>query len=33
MERNKNSYFKLEVAFTVKCDQLEVNNVSCLKRY
>ena len=33
MKRNKNSYFKLEVAFTVKCDQLEVNNVSCLKRY
>ena len=33
MERKKNSYFKLEVTFIVKCDLLEVSNVSCLKKY
>ena len=33
MERKKNSYFKLEVAFTVKRDLLEGNNVSCFKKY
>ena len=33
MERKKNSYFKLEVAFNVKRDLLEENNVSCFKKY
>ena len=33
MERKKNLHLKLEVAFDVKCDLLEVNNVSCFKKY
>lgn len=32
-ERKKKSYFKLEVASIVKCDLLEVNNLSCLQKY
>ena len=31
--KKENSYFKLEVAFIVKCDLLEANNVSCLKKH